>query len=294
MKTSRNIWQIGLVMHLLIDRPEYRVNWSEFTTYIGTSSGRLRRGGLTIGKKIDIENDRGTIPNQSNMSKALRIIIAECLLLEPSARPSARELCQMTVVGLEAINKMGSKQTDGYTVMTDNEPAMIEEEPLLSARWYSGQADSPVRPPLATAEEDERLAFERLGIAMAHEDQQDKKNTSDQVRDGFLQRNTQRPTGPPVIRKWLPPPPDPAVKQRQADTRLRALVPRVLAVAGLDPQLQLEFGLGNGALPPGPKDDQNFTFDLDDHVLFMLMATQIHWTAQNTMPLYARIRRERG
>ncbi|KAG4425558.1 hypothetical protein IFR04_001255 [Cadophora malorum] len=92
---------------------------------------RLRIGGSTIGNSNDQAAEYN--PKMSIYSKELRTLIHECLLINPYRRPSPREVFRKTqqAIDLTRMNSVGHSSTN-FTPYVD---------PILSARWYLGQAN---------------------------------------------------------------------------------------------------------------------------------------------------------
>ncbi|KAL3418943.1 hypothetical protein PVAG01_09164 [Phlyctema vagabunda] len=95
--TTSNIWQVGLVMWSLMHL-RHRPNWNDdsMITYFwpGGVSEILTADEATVGDRQDKDEAHGR--KQSRYSKALRMTIAECLIIQQHRRIPVRELFHRT------------------------------------------------------------------------------------------------------------------------------------------------------------------------------------------------------
>ncbi|KUJ19058.1 kinase-like protein [Mollisia scopiformis] len=137
--TPSNIWQVGLIMHVLMRQPHNRSpNWGglrendpdKLQCYTSNMTTRLQTGGNTIGASQDLEAEKN--PQRSMYSKGLRSLIAECLLINPSKRVPVGELVVRSANHIDAI-----RIANGTNIGTH----APYQEPQLSQQWYSNKVN---------------------------------------------------------------------------------------------------------------------------------------------------------
>lgn len=103
-------------------------------TFQSTLSNRLKIGGLTLGIKKDIEEEKdGSV---SKYSIGLNALINECLLIQHAGRPSPQALFERTKRGLESCHKRTGMSLSPV-------PGPLAQQPQLSARWFSKDPHPP-------------------------------------------------------------------------------------------------------------------------------------------------------
>ncbi|PVH81188.1 kinase-like protein [Cadophora sp. DSE1049] len=163
--SATNIWQVGIIMHCLMSRSHYPI-WNlnsidRLRCYNSILSARLRTGGSTIGNSTDQACEYN--PKMSIYSIELRTLIHECLIINPYRRPSPREVFRRTQQATDlTLTNSGGPPSTTFTPYV---------EPILSARWYSGQINGnpaakplPVTPAQVAAADklhDEKTALEK-------------------------------------------------------------------------------------------------------------------------------------
>jgi hypothetical protein len=166
-------------MHLLLDEPLDRPDWSSLFTYSGQATARLRKGGMTLGTVEDREDDQSV--DKDTRSKLIRTVIAECLLINPASRPSAQELCQMTSIGVE-----DSRSSPQAPPPDDDTTILDDTESLMFPRWYSGQHNRAAIPsPFVSLHIQKDLADARLKQAIEYERKKGHDHPIKDIQEGF-------------------------------------------------------------------------------------------------------------
>jgi hypothetical protein len=113
--------------------------WLIMHVYNSKKSEHLKANPGTLGRAEDLaEEDPKSKRKPSPYGIALRSLIAETLLVNPTSRISIRQLVSKTKLRLEVARKVAG---------IEDEPGQVfstPDEPMLDPGWYSGQFNHPV------------------------------------------------------------------------------------------------------------------------------------------------------